>query len=393
MSREDIVLNEVCEVVPVRTTSEPRPVLTFKGLSPDGLIQLSEPTHGQFATAKSGDIVFTKQGHAPGWVMKKVGLVTDPQLIHVAGTLQVLRPRPFMNPRYLYYWLLRPDTYNFVLRELGGRAGMTEEVLKKIPIRIVPMVEQIRVVSALDDALAAIRKAQANVKSNIDNCRRLFDSHLEATFVSLLKSSVERTLQELVESHIVGIGRSIREQGAGRAFPYVKMNNITEVNRFDASKLARVDATKDEVRKYSLRPGDLLFNTRNSFELVGKSCIFDLQGGDQYLFNNNVMRIRFNQDIEPRYILHAFSFTPIANALNNMKSGTTNVSAIYFKDLKNLGIPIPQLDEQKRCAEALDALAEDVSRAVGTYEAKLGSLSELKDVVLQSLLEKVPVAA
>ena len=123
------------------------------------------------------------------------------------------------------------------------------------------------------------------------------------------------------------------------------MNNITRDNRFDFSRFTCVDATGEEVSKFSLKDGDFLFNTRNSHELVGKSCIYESDSNDAVLYNNNIMRVRFQRGIDARFVLLAFSSKGVADELNALKSGTTNVSAIYFKDLKSLVIPVPPIAE------------------------------------------------
>ena len=97
-----IVLAEAAQPIPVRDQTEQRPVLTFKGLHADGSMHLDKPSLGRFAEAMVGDTVFTKQGHAPGWIAKKVGyLNASAGHLHVASTLQVLRPAASVNSHWL----------------------------------------------------------------------------------------------------------------------------------------------------------------------------------------------------------------------------------------------------------------------------------------------------
>jgi len=125
-----------------------------------------------------------------------------------------------------------------------------------------------------------------------------------------------------------------------------------------------------------------LFNTRNSYELVGKTCIF---GGDKekhILFNNNIMRVRFIKTINPHFINYAFSSKLIANKIKYLKSGTTNVSAIYYKNLKDLMLSIPSFYEQKSIVKKLDKLSEQAKKLEKCYKQKLLLLEELKKSVL-----------
>jgi type I restriction enzyme S subunit len=160
------------------------------------------------------------------------------------------------------------------------------------------------------------------------------------------------------------------------------MNNITRDNRFDFSSFTNVNANADEVAKFSLRSGDFLFNTRNSYELVGKSCIYGSDSDEVVLFNNNIMRVRFNSGIDARFVLLAFTSKAVADKLNSLKSGTTNVSAIYFKDLRSLMIPVPPIAVQRHVAEQLDALSAETQRLAGLYQRKLAALAALKKSLL-----------
>ena len=141
-----------------------------------------------------------------------------------------------------------------------------------------------------------------------------------------------KTLDEIKISNAIGLVRSQAEQSLEHPYKYVKMNNITNDNRFTLDNITNVRASDEEIKKYSLLKGDLLFNTRNSNELVGKSCIYDLN--ELVLYNNNIMRIRFKSNVNSYFVGYQFSSNLIQGQLNDIKSGTTNVSAIYYKELK-----------------------------------------------------------
>jgi type I restriction enzyme S subunit len=136
------------------------------------------------------------------------------------------------------------------------------------------------------------------------------------------------------------------------------------------------------VRKFSLKDGDFLFNTRNSHELVGKSCIYESDSNDAVMYNNNIMRVRFQRGIDSRFVLLAFSSKGVADELNALKSGTTNVSAIYFKDLKSLFIPIPPIAEQNKIAAKMESLVAETQHLTRLYEQKLAALEALKKSLL-----------
>ena len=160
----------------------------------------------------------------------------------------------------------------------------------------------------------------------------------------------------LVKDNYVGLSRGAKEQGSDRQFIYFKMNNISPNGFVDLSKLVRIDASVVEQSKYEIHYGDFLFNTRNSYELVGKACVFNIRPQEPYLFNNNVLRITFKDLIDPFFLSVLFKDRFIAEQLNGIKKGTTNVCAIYYRDLASINVILPNLELQYKYREIFESI-------------------------------------
>lgn len=251
----------------------------------------------------------------------------------------------------------------------------------EIPLPSLP--EQQRIVAILDEAFAAIAQAKANAEQNLRNAKELFESYLQSVFENKGEGWEARRLDNIIESNVIGLTKNSSEQNIHHEFKYVKMNNITKGNCFDLSKYTCVNAEKSEIEKYRLSNDDFLFNTRNSYELVGKTCLFKSLDHEVILYNNNIMRIRFLKSINPYFINYAFSTDDVINKLDRIKSGTTNVSAIYYKDLRNLEILIPPLKKQEEIVQQLDALSTETKQLEAIYQQKINDLDELKKSILQ----------
>jgi type I restriction enzyme S subunit len=262
------------------------------------------------------------------------------------------------------------------------RSRISRSSLGRIPVPVPPIPEQQRLVAVLDEAFEAIATAQANTERNLRNTRDLLEDCRQSVFSQRGSESVDRPFGELIEDYVIGLTRSIRDQGSDKPWPYVKMNNITSDNRFDLSCFTYVNATDEEVRRFALQDGDFLFNTRNSYELVGKSCIYKSDSDRVVLFNNNIARIRFKPGVYPEFVLQAFSSKAVVEALTALKSGTTNVSAIYFKDLRWLPIPLPPIAVQMTNAARLESLSAEIRRLANLHERKLVELNALKQSLL-----------
>jgi type I restriction enzyme S subunit len=325
------------------------------------------------------DILFCLRGS-----LGKFASVGDLSEGAIASSLVIIRPsNEVLNEFILAYF--QSDLCAEMIRDFRNGAAqpnLAATSLKKFRIPIPPLAEQQRIVAVLDEAFAGLATAQAHAEKNLQNARELFDSYLETVFTQRGDGWVERRFEDLIHSSMVGLTRSSREQNSENQYPYVKMNNITLDNRFDFKSHVKVNASREEVDRFALQAGDFLFNTRNSHELVGKSCLFSHETNDIVLYNNNIMRIRFRSEIDARFILHAFSSGFVREQLEGMKSGTTNVSAIYYKDLINLRVSLPPLLRQVSISQALSNLSSETQRLATIYEQKLAALTELKKSLL-----------
>jgi type I restriction enzyme S subunit len=196
-----------------------------------------------------------------------------------------------------------------------------------------------------------------------------------------------KKFEELIQENQIGLIKSAKEQGNDKPFRYLKMDSITADNNLVHNKYVFVDATNDELKKFTLKDGDFLFNTRNSYELVGKTCVFSSIDQDPTLFNNNIMRVVFKKGILSRFINYAFSSEQVKVRLQKFKSGTTSVVGIYYNGLRNLEIPLPPLPEQKRIVAILDEAFVAIAKAKANAEKNLKNAKELFERYLQGVFE------
>ncbi|MGO4916558.1 restriction endonuclease subunit S [Pseudogemmobacter sp. W21_MBD1_M6] len=190
------------------------------------------------------------------------------------------------------------------------------------------------------------------------------------------------TFGELPVEARVGLDRGKAQQGPELAFAYFKMNNIANDGGMDLSSLARIDASEDEAKCFRLENGDFLFNTRNSRELVGKTCIFRLTDSEIFLFNNNILRAKFHPDVCPDFVDIWFRSPIGRDLIEGLKSNTTNVCAIYQGKLLSYPCPLPPFAEQHRIVAKVDALMALCDQ----LEASLTTTATTRRKLLNALL-------
>ncbi len=162
----------------------------------------------------------------------------------------------------------------------------------------------------------------------------------------------------------------------------MKMGNLGR-GSFDLSNVQFITPANSPNGQHLLRSGDVLFNTRNTLDLVGKVAIWREELPVAY-FNSNLLRFEFNQDqiCSGEYANYVLNSAPLVAQLRAMATGTTSVAAIYTRDLMELPIPVPARTEQQAIASALsdvDALLEGLTRLIAKKR-------DLKQAAMQQLL-------
>jgi type I restriction enzyme S subunit len=301
---------------------------------------------------------------------------------NISRTIALIDPDDRIDRRFLRYCLLSMDgTF-----PVGGatRASLNIGDIRKLRVPLPSLEEQQRIVAVLDEAFEGLARARAHAEANLQNAREFFEAELYHVFEHALSTAPERTFEEITSDSLIGLVRSKKEQGTEKQFDYVKMQNIGNDDRYLGGVVDRIDCSPEEEARYQIKRGDLLFNTRNSRELVGKSCIIEQDFERPTVFNNNIMRVRFSSNIYPRYVALAFRSGPVKAQLEAMKSGTTSVVAIYHKSLKKLRLPMPDQQEQRTLVDRFDELDSAVQCLVRNYKRQVDDISDLR----QSLLQK-----
>ena len=132
-----------------------------------------------------------------------------------------------------------------------------------------------------------------------------------------------------------------------------------------------------------LRKDDVLFNTRNTLDLVGKVALWRDELPEAY-FNSNIMRMEFDEArvSSKRFMNYILNTSQSLKSLRGIAIGTTSVAAIYSRDLVKVKVPLPTKAEQEAIAGALS----DADALIESLEQLLAKKRQLKQGAMQELL-------
>ena len=162
-------------------------------------------------------------------------------------------------------------------------------------------------------------------------------------------------------------------------YPLIKMGNISRgyINLKKIEYVIGFPPSENDRLTYD----DVLLNTRNTPELVGKVAIWKNELSRAY-FNSNLLRFNFKlEKSDPFFMNLIFNTEQVISEFRNIAKGTTSVAAIYPQDMLKVKIIIPPLQEQQRIAEALS----DVDGMISSLEKLVAKYKSIKTACLQQM--------
>lgn len=163
-------------------------------------------------------------------------------------------------------------------------------------------------------------------------------------------------------------------------YPLIKMGNLGR-GYINLDKIEYVPCSPSNNDRLVF--GDVLFNTRNTLDLVGKVAIWRNELDVAY-FNSNIMRFSFDRALiaDSFFISSAMNMQSFISKLSGIATGTTSVAAIYSRDLYTLKIAIPPKQEQTAIANVLS----DSDALIGALEQLIAKKQAIKSATMQQLL-------
>lgn len=168
--------------------------------------------------------------------------------------------------------------------------------------------------------------------------------------------------------------------GSAGSFPILRMNNLAE-GKITTSDLQYVDLSPNILQKFLLREGDILFNRTNSYELVGKTAIFDVDG--IFVFASYLLRVvTDSKRLLPSYLNFYMNWGVTQQRLKMLATRGVSQSNINANKLRQFIIAVPPVSEQVEVVTVLEAFDKQIM----FLKRELALLEELFRTLLEELM-------
>lgn len=155
----------------------------------------------------------------------------------------------------------------------------------------------------------------------------------------------------------------------------VSTADITKDGKMRYGKIRSVEVPARTAARLTLRGGDILFNWRNSPELVGKSAIFEGQS-EPHIFASFILRVRTDEKRTNNvYLKHLLNYFREKGVFLMLARRAVNQANYNRNELSILKIPLPPYIEQRSIASQLEAVDAKLAAEAGR-QAALAALFE-----------------
>lgn len=279
----------------------------------------------------------------------------------ITGNAMVVKPKNNLDKKFLFYFLKNTNLKNIISG--SAQPQITRSSLSPFKIPLPPIEVQKIIVEQIE-----------KYQNIIDGAKQIIDNYKPTIKVDPSWQIIE--LGNLFLDTKLGLVKDKSMQADVFPYPYIKMENISMDGNLELNSVAHVEAIKEELEKYTLNDGDFIYNTRNAPNLVGKSTVYHGENG-KYLFNNNILRIRFRKEADPDYINYYLNTEEGKQKIKTLVSGTTSVAAIYQKNFATITVPLPPIEVQKEIVAEITKEKECVvasTKTIDIFEKKISQL-------------------
>lgn len=396
-------LDEVVE--PRRTKADPRlvPDLPFLGME-----HLESQTTKLFGTVPFGTMRSTGVRFAPrdvlyGRLRPYLNKVHQARFDGVgSGEFIVLPENAAIDGTFLLYRLNAADFVDFASHLDGGdRPRVNFAQIGKFVLRLPPVIEQRRIVAALEERLSDLDAAAASLGRAALNAARYRDAVLDAAVSGLLTSKHETNERLPLGWRRIELGGVAQIQGGVQKqpkrlptknhYPFLRVANVYR-GRLALTDIHRIELFDGELDRLRLRRGDLLIVEGNGSPTeIGRLAVWDGSITD-CVHQNHIIRARPNADVLPEYLAYYWNSPTGTRLVRAAASSTSGLHTLSVAKVSRVPIPLPPVNEQHRIVAAVEARVNGADRTIAEIDVQLARAARLRQSLLNHAFEGKLVA-
>ena len=280
-----------------------------------GMKEKSFVNSGNFI--KAGTKIILVDGENSGEIF------TAPEVGYMGSTFRVLNISESVNADFFQYFASTKKDFYKKNKRGSAIPHLNKNLFYAMPFPLPPIDEQQRIVALLDELFSKLdeAKALAHHKAFTGELSKIWRDEHGTTLDNWQRRTVASVCKSLV------YGTSKKSKSSGKMI-VIRMGNL-QGGEIDWKNLAYSD-DKNDIKKYKLSTGDVLFNRTNSAELVGKTSIY--RGEYPAIYAGYLIKLDYDRNIlSGEYLNYVLNSPNAKEYCNRVKTDGVNQSNINAK--------------------------------------------------------------
>ena len=298
-----------------------------------------------------------------------------------------VEPKPFIQKRYLYYFLLYVIADLYAKTHGSGMVHITKGSFMSTPIQVPSRPEQKRIVEKIDELFSDLDAAESELRVAKEKLEIYWHAILEKAFSKY--RGPNRFLSDFIENPKYGTSQKCNYDISDATAVYRIPNIDHQTGNIDHSDIKFTILGEDEKEKLKLIPGDILMIRSNgSISLVGRCALVktcDIKG----VFAGYLIRLRIKdiKQLRPEYLLYFLSTHEARQYIESKAKSTSGVNNINAEEIKQILIPICDIGEQSKIIKEIEIHEPLHKKSSQLIDFSLCKLNILRQSILKQAFE------
>lgn len=277
------------------------------------------------------------------------------------------------NNKFLCYYL---NSFNYKGYVSGTtRLKLTQAEMKRIPVPVLPLSEQERIVSRIEELFSQLDAGVETLKKTKAQLAVYRQAVLKEAFE---KVSARVLLGSISESRLGKMLDSEKNIGVPRR--YLRNINV-RWHSFDLSDLSEMPIEENEVGKYSLRKGDLVICEGGE---PGRCAVWE--SDDVIFYQKALHRVRFTDSSNPKFYMYYLWYAAQTGQLKSLFTGT-GIKHLTGQSLVKVLVPTAERITQDSIVNEIETHLSVCDSIEHTVDLALQQAEVMRQSILKDAFE------
>lgn len=346
---------------------------------------VDEFTNGEGCVfCEDNDFLMVWDGSRSGYVGRAIRGALGSTLVKVSF--------PGVNLSYAYYFL-QSKYLEINSRAKGtGIPHVDPDLVWNYVFPLPPLAEQQRIVAKIEELFSELDKAIETLKTAQVQLKVYRQAVLKYAFEGRLTNPDVKEgelpegwkLKHLNEvTSKITDGEHFKPKTTNSGIPFLSAKDVRENGvSFNSPLFISKETAEKALQRCNPKLGDILIVSRGA--TVGRMCLVDTE--KVFCLLGSVILLKVNDSVSNKFLLYFLKSASVNQKIITV-SGATAQQAIYLRDIKNIEVLLPNLDEQLNIVQEIESRLSVCDKIEESIEQGLQQAESLRQSILKKAFE------